>query len=71
MIMSYDKLLTWYHLLTSLLACYLGVFYCSIFKNVDVPSTSKLKKTRKNAKMTNLMTSQSDDDVITESSCTA
>ena len=31
---------------------------------MDVPSTTKLKKTRKIAKMTNLMTSQSDDDVI-------
>ena len=67
MISSYEKVLTLCQILACLLPWYLGVFYCSIFKNVDVPSTSKLKKTRKNAKMTNLMTSLSDDDVITES----
>ena len=70
MISSYDKVVTMIKLLYSLLTLKCAFRHCSISKNVDVAEISKWKNEKKDAKiakMTNLMTSLSDDDVILRS----
>ena len=65
MISSYDKVLTSCQILASLLTSDFDVVCSSIFKNVGVTLITKWKNRKKLKKMPNLMTSQSDDDVIT------
>ena len=67
MISSYDKVLTLCQILASLLTSVFYVVCSSIFKNVGMTLITKWKNRKKSKKLPNLMTSLSDDDVITQS----
>ena len=67
MITSQDKILTLCYLFISLLTVNTSVVCSSILKNLGVTLITKWKNHKKSKKMSNFMTSLSDDDVITKS----